>query len=493
MRNEELVEKLNTLILAFNQSPEDIELCFAIGKTYSSLKNFEEAIKYYKKALILNPDEIGLNLSIGLCYSEMGDFSNAIAHYEEILKHNEDSEGFLKIKAGAYLNIANINYFTNNFDKSIEILEQAAEVLPEYLDIYVNLGNCYNAKKDTQKAIHYFEKALEFDSNDLDARHNLAATQLGIGDFQNGLENYEYRIFAPQNTITTEYLTFTKPRWQGENLDGKTIFIHHEQGLGDAIQFVRFFHELKLRGAKVIYNAPVTFVELFKDSELICAELVPPELHKTDKDFESYFDYYLPLMSLPYVLKTNPKSIPLPNPYIRANEQKVQKFKEFFQKDTNEIKIAINWKGNPNGDPKRIINLKEFYTLCDIPNVSLYSFQKGAGYEELANIPPEVKIIDLGKHLDDFSDTAAALTYMDMIISNDSALVHLGAAMGIKTWVLLPYLPEWRWGLNSEHSPWYNSVKLFRQKRIDNWSDVFQKVKSELLNADEKILLNLQR
>lgn len=492
MGNEELIEKLNTLILAFRENSEDIELCFAIGKIYSSLKNFEEAIKYYKIALTLNPDEIGLNLSIGLCYSEMGDFNNALIHYEEILKHNEVSEKFLKIKAGAFLNIANINYFNNNFDKSIEILEQAAEVLPEYMDIYVNLGNCYNAKRDNQKAIQYFKKALEFDSNDLDARHNLAATQLGIGDFQNGLENYEYRIFAPKETITTEYLTFKKPRWQGENLEGKTIFIHHEQGLGDAIQFVRFFHELKQRGAKVIYNAPTTFVELFNESELVCAELVPPELHKTDKDFESYFDYYLPLMSLPYVLKTNPKHIPLPNPYIFANEEKIQKFKEFFKKDTNKIKIAINWKGNPNGDPKRVIKLKEFYNLCNIENISLYSFQKGSGYEELSETPPNVKIVDLGRHLNDFSDTAAALTYMDLVISNDSSIVHLGGAMGIKTWVLLPYLPEWRWGQNSEHSPWYNSVKLFRQKRIDNWPDVFQKVKNELINTNEKTLLNLQ-
>lgn len=482
MRNEELIEKLNTLTLAFNENENDVVTCFEIGKIYSNLKNYEEAIKFYKKALIINPEEIGLNLSIGLSYSEMGDFNNALFHYEQILKHNEDSEKFLKIKAGAYLNIANINYFNNNFDKSIELLEEAISILPGYLDVYVNLGNCYNYKNETEKAIYYFKKALEVDNNDLDARYNLAFTQLSIGDFKNGFANYECRILSPQTAITTEYLTFEKPRWKGENLEGKTIFVHHEQGLGDAIQFARFFYELKLQGAKVLYNAPVIFSELFKDSELICPELISPELHKTEKDFESHFDYYLPLMSLPFVLNTSPSTIPLSAPYISPNQQKIQKSQKLFQKDSNKIKIGICWKGNPNGDPKRIIKLKEFYTLCDIPNVSLYSFQKGSGQEELAELPANIKIVDVGQFLDDFSDTAAALANMDLLISNDSSMVHLGGAMGIKTWVLLPYFPEWRWGLNSDCSPWYDSVRLFRQKTIDNWTEVFQDVKKELSN-----------
>jgi len=482
MVNEELTERLNTLTLAFNENSNDVVTCFEIGKVYSKLKNYEEARKFYKKALILKPDEIGLNLSIGLTYSEMGDFDNAIFYYEQILKHNENSEKFLKIKAGAYLNIANINYFKNNFDKSIELLEEALSILPGYLDVYVNLGNCYNYKKDREKAIYYFKKALEFDSNDLDARHNLAYTQLVLGDFKNGLVNYEYRILSPQTPFTTEYLTFEKPRWQGENLDGKTIFVQHEQGFGDAIQFVRFFSELKSQGAKVLYNAPDTFFELFKGSNLICPELVPPEIYKTDKDFESHFDFYIQLMSLPYILNMNPNDIPFSAPYIFPNPKRIEKFQKFFQKDNNKIKIGINWQGNPNGDKKRIIKLKEFYTLCDIPNVSLYSFQKGTGQEELAELPADIKIVDLGQYFNDYSDTAAALTNMDLLISNDSSMAHLGGAMGIKTWILLPYFPEWRWGIQTDKSPWYDCVTLFRQKIIDNWAEVFQEVKEEILN-----------
>lgn len=483
MWNEELIARLNTLVMAFKEKPNDVVTCFEIGEICSQLKNYEESIKFYKQALTINPAEIGLNLNIGISYSNMGDHDNALPYFEQILKYNDDSEKFLKLKAAAYLNIANIDYFNNNFDKSIELLEKAISILPEYLDGYVNLGNCYNYKNEREKAIYYFQKALELDNNDLDARYNLAFTQLSIGDFKNGFANYECRILSPKTAITTEYLTFEKPRWQGENLNGKTIFIHHEQGLGDAIQFARFFHELKKQGAKVLYNAPVFISELFRGSDLICPELIPPELHKTDKDFESKFDYYLPLMSLPYILNTSPNTIPLSTPYIFPNPQKIQKFQKLFQKDNNKIKIGINWRGNPNGDPKRIIKLKEFHTLCDIPNVSLYSFQKGSGQEEFADIPSNIKIIDLGQYLDDFSDTAAALANMGLLISNDSSMVHLGGAMGTKTWVLLPYLVEWRWGLQFDSSPWYDSVRLFHQKTVDDWAEVFMEVKKELLNT----------
>lgn len=482
MRKDELIEKLNSLTLAFSENANDLVTCFELGQVYSELKNNVEAINFYKKALTINPEEIGLNLNIGVCYSEMGDFDNALFHYEQILNHKDNSEKFLKIKAGAYLNVANINYFNNNFDKSIEILEEALDILPEYLDVYVNLGNCYNYKNEREKAIYYFEKALALDSSDADARYNLASTQLRIGDYQNGFKNYESRILSSQTAFTTEYLTFKKPRWQGENLEGKTIFIHHEQGLGDAIQFARFFYELKSKGAKVLYNAPAVLSELFKNSKLICPEIIDSDLHKTDKNFESCFDYYLPLMSLPNVLNTTIKTIPLSGSYIFNNPSKKKKAKEIFQEDNNKIKIGISWKGNPNGDPKRIIKLKEFCTLCDLPNVSLYSFQKGDGQEELSDLPSSIDIIDVGQYIEDFSDTAAILAKMDLLISNDTSMVHLGGAMGIKTWVLLPYFSEWRWGVQSDCSPWYDSVKLFRQKTIDNWTEVFQEVKKELLN-----------
>lgn len=480
MENVGLEEKLHVLLSELDKNSDNIKTCFEIGQIYSILKNPSEAVKYYKRALDLNPDEIGIYLNIGVAYSESGDFDNALFYYEQILNHNEDPERFLKIKAGAFLNIANIFYFKNEFDKSIEILEQALKIFPDYLDIYVNLGNCYNGKQQPEKAVYYFKKALEIDKNDLDARHNLASTQLSIGDFKNGFENYEYRVFAPKETITTEYLTFEKPLWKGEELNGKTIFIYHEQGLGDAIQFVRFFNDTRLKGARIIYNPPATLFELFKNSK-INAELVPFDYHKTTKDFESEFDYYLPLMSLPYVFGINLDEISFDEPYIFPDEQRIKKFKEFFEKDKNKIKIGINWKGNPNGDPSRAIKLKEFFSLCDIENVSIYSFQKGSGYEELEDLVPNINIINLGQYLGDFSDTAAALTYMNLLISNDSSMVHLGGSMGIKTWVMIPYFSEWRWGLTSNSTPWYDSVKLFRQKTIGNWAEVFENVKKELI------------
>lgn len=479
MQKQELVKKLNELVLMLEEKPDSFTLRVDIGKICAELKEYSEAIEFYEKALIINPKEVGLNLSIGLAYSKKGDFDSAISCYEKILNHEDNSKDFRKIKAGAYLNIANIHYGQNNFDKAIELLKKSIELNSDYIDAYLNLANCYNAKNDNEKAINSLNAALKIDNENPDARYNLGATQLLLGDFKNGFKNYEYRIFRKNNT-SIEKPPFEKPCWNGENLNGKTLFVYDEQGIGDVIQFLRFFPELKQKASTVLYNAPTKLAELFKDNELICPELVAPNIYKTDKNFESRFDYYIPLMSLANLLNITPGNIPFSSGYISSNSYKIEKFKEFFAEDKN-LKIGIKWRGNLNVNPNRIIDLKEFFVLKDIADISLYSFQKDVEKEEIVSIPDDLQIIDLGRFLDDFSDTAGALAHIDILITNDSSMAHLGGATGVKTFVLLPYIPDWRWGLNTDKSPWYKSVKLFRQRTINNWSEVFSDVKKELL------------
>lgn len=480
MKKQELAAKLQELITKLNKNPNDFFINVEIGGIYYELKEYESALGFYKKALAINPSEVALNLSIGLAYSKIKDFDSAVYCYEQILKHDDNSEKFLKIKAGAYLNLANINYDTHNFYKSIELLEKAINLSPKYSDLYLNLGNCYSAENNIEKAAEFFKKAIELDKNNAEAYYNLGELQLISGDFKNGFANYEYRILRLDNTFI-EPPNFKKPRWQGENPKAKTIFVYSEQGFGDAIQFSRFFYELKQRGAKVLYNSREALSELFKSSELICPEIIPPNQHKTDKNFESNFDYYIPLMSLALVLGITKDTIPFSSAYIFANTEKTEKFKNILQNDKNKFKIGIKWRGNTNRTFQRAIELKEFYTLCDIPNISFYSFQKDALPEEFTKVPFNVNG-DLVKHFNDFLDTAGALANMDLVITNDSSIAHLGGAMGIKTLILLPYLPDWRWGLKTDSSPWYDSVKLFRQKTIGDWSEVFSEVKKELLN-----------
>jgi len=479
MKKQELTGKLNELISKLNENPNDFLICVEIGEIHYQLKEYENALTFYKKASVLNPKEIALNLSIGLIYGKINDYNRAFDCYEQILKHNDNSEKFLKIKAGAYLNLANIYYDNNDFDKSVELLEKAIGLSPKYSNLYMNLGNSYRAKNDIEKATSCFKKALELDKNNAEGRYNLGEIQLLQGDFKNGFANYEYRLLRSSNNII-EYPDFKKPRWQGENLEGKTIFVCGEQGFGDAIQFSRFFYKLKQRGAKVLYNSWESLTELFKQNELICPDIIPLNRHKTDNDFELCFDYYIPLMSLPYVLETTKETIPFSSQYIFATQGKTGKFKGILMSDKNKFKIGIKWRGNTNIALQRVISLKEFYVLGDVSDVSFYSFQKDAKPEEIEGTLFNLNA-DLVQYFKDFSDTAGALANMDLLITNDSSMAHLGGAMGVKTWIILPYISEWRWGLDSDTSPWYDSIKLFRQKAVGDWSEVFLEVKKELL------------
>lgn len=480
MGKQELINKLSGLITKLNENPNDFFVNIEVAELYYDLREYEDALLFYKNALEIRPAEIGLNLSIGLAYGRLKKFEAAQSCYEQIIAYNDNSDRFLKIKAGAYLNLANIFYDSNEFDKSIATLEKAIKLSPQYSNLYMNLGNSYRAKADFRKAAECYKKAVETDTNNVEARYNLGEIQLLQGDFLNGFANYEYRLKRSGINII-EYPPFKKPKWQGENLMGKTLFVCGEQGFGDAIQFSRYFSELKLKGAKVIYNSWEALVELFKSNELIRPEIIP--LHKYKEPFfEASFDYYIHLMSLPRSLGTTQETIPLSRGYISATPEKIAKFKEIV-KSENKLKIGIKWRGNTNIGQQRIISLNEFAAFADIPNVSFYSFQKDARPEELANAPFTLNN-NLVTHFKDFSETAGALANMDLLITNDSSIAHLGGAMGIKTWIILPYLSEWRWGLNTDKTPWYDSVKLFRQKIVGDWNTVFAEVKNELIKLN---------
>lgn len=477
MGKQELINKLSASVAKLNENPNDFFINIEVAELYYDLKEYEDALLFYKNALEIRPAEIGLNLSIGLAYGRLKKFEAAQSCYQQILNHNDNSERFLRIKAGAYLNLANLYYDSNEFDKSIETLEKAIKLSPKYSNLYMNLGNSYRGKADYKKAVECYKKATEIDPNNVEARYNLGEIQLLQGDFQNGFANYEYRLKRPGINII-EYPPFKKPRWQGENLFGKTIFVCGEQGFGDAIQFSRYFADLKLKGAKVLYNSWESLVELFKSNELVRPEIIP--LHKYKEPFfEGSFDYYIPLMSLARVFSTTKETVPHSRGYLSATPDRIAKFKEIIQGE-NKLKIGIKWRGNTNIGQQRIISINEFAALSGIPNVSFYSFQKDARPEELANAPFALNN-NLVEHFTDFAETAGALANMDLLITNDSSIAHLGGAMGIKTWIILPYLSEWRWGLDTNTTPWYESVKLFRQKTVGDWNTVFAEVKNELL------------
>jgi ADP-heptose:LPS heptosyltransferase len=223
-------------------------------------------------------------------------------------------------------------------------------------------------------------------------------------------------------------------------------------------------------GANVIFKAPNNLIDLFRQSNLK-AEIIEENF----PDEKIIYDTYISLLSIPRILKTNLDNIPFSSGYLKINKEKVEDYRQKHLNNKN-FKIGIKWKGTLKGNQNRQIPLKYFYDLAKLPNTEVYSFQKGAGIEQLQEVPPDIQITDLGSTFNNFADTAAAMENMDLIICNDTSIVHLAGALGKTVWILLPQTPEWRWLLNREDSPWYDSVRLFRQKKAGDWQEVMQRV-----------------
>lgn len=243
-----------------------------------------------------------------------------------------------------------------------------------------------------------------------------------------------------------------------------------EQGFGDTVQFARYAKQVKELGAYTIITTRPELVSLF--GHYPCIDLVVDRRNRLPQ-----FDCYLPLMSFPLLLGTTAETIPPCNKMSVPVKQSIQ---AEIRRHPARKKIGIVWKGSPTnvGDRKRSCGLQWFKDIAQLPEVKLFSLYKGQGTEELTNA--DFPIIDLSSHLNDFLDTAAAINDLDLVITVDTAVAHIAGTLEKKVWVALPYVPDWRWGLTGENTRWYPSMKLFRQKELNRWEDVFKEIKNKL-------------
>jgi hypothetical protein len=272
---------------------------------------------------------------------------------------------------------------------------------------------------------------------------------------------------------------WNKPIWDGAPLEGRTILLLHEQGLGDTLQFIRYAPLVQKRGAKIVISCPPRWVGILKT----CAGLDMSGVSFLDESQPPpSIDVQAALLTLPGIFKTDLNSIPAEVPYLAADEALVRSWRERLGSSA-EFRVGNHWQGNPKyrGDRARSIPLAHFAPLAKIAGVRLVSLQKGDGLEQLsgANFPVE----DLSKSLDleaTMVDTAAVIKNLDLVISSDTAVVHLAGALAAPTWVALPLAPDWRWLLARSDSPWYPTMRLFRQATRGDWAEVFERVAAAL-------------
>ena len=331
--------------------------------------------------------------------------------------------------------------------------------------------------KRPEEAIVSYERAIHIEPRHKNANGHLSHTLLLLGQFDRGWKQYEWR---KQLDEPVGNATYPQPAWSGEKpIVGLTMFIHAEQGLGDTLQFCRYAKRVQALGARVILSVQRRLVRLL-------GQLDPGIEIIGDGPPPAAFDYHCALMSLPLAFGTDASSIPAEIRYLSGEPARVEKWRR--QIGEAGLKVGVCWRGTSVGaGTEKSFPLKDLYAISRVPEVRLMSLQKGEGSDELNSAFKDMLVISFGDELDPgndaFLDTAAIMESLDLIITADTSIAHLAGALGRPTWVALKHVPDWRWGLEGDLTPWYPSMRLFRQRSRDDWKNVFAEMESELTAA----------
>jgi tetratricopeptide (TPR) repeat protein len=434
------------------------------GNVLAALQRFDEAVASFDKAIALKSDFAEPFCNRGGALQQLQRFDEALASYDKAIALMPDSPEAFYNRGLALAEL-------NRFDQALASYDKAIALAPDYAEAFCSRGAALLALKRLDAALTSYDKAIALKPNYADAYMNRALVKLLQGRYHEGWADHEWRWRA--RDFSSKRPNVDAPIWRGENLSGRHLLVFGEQGLGDVIQFVRFLPLLAER-CKITLLVPAKLVPLLRPS------IEQTEIVSELSGAES-FDFQVPLLSLPLAFDTRLETIPSKTPYLVASPERVKVWDERLPK-SRALRVGIGWAGNPifSTDRSRSIGLPRLLPLLPVPGVQFISLQKDlrAGDEELLCQYPHV--IHVGDKLEDFNDTAAVMSLLDLIISSDTAPVHLAGALGRPVWVLLRHVPDWRWLLDRDDSPWYPSARLFRQPAAGDWDSVVAKVIEEL-------------
>lgn len=454
---------------------------YLLGMLYLQAKEYSESENCLKKAIDLEPKLAYLE-NLAKLYLEKGDYDLTISIYEVLLKNRSENYEYWFNIALAYKN-------TKQWEKSKNAYLKAIEINPKSHEGYFNLAYLYFNDNKPQEAVKCYEKALEICPDDWETEYFLSLAYMQVKDYEKGLKCFETRLCRASAIVSQEKtypnLMRNKPLWTGEDLKDKTLYTYYEAGFGDIIMLYRFMPQLTSMCKKVIFKPQKELAPLFRENSY-GAEIM--ELYDFEKTMD--FDYHIPFLSIPYVLKAygNKMFVHHDDGYIKPNPAKVNYYKEKYF-NNNKFKIGIKWQGNTFYEKERVLKVEDFFELFEMDWIQFYSCQTFEGAEEFEKIKDKYNVIDLGKTFSNFSDTAGAIENMDLIICNDTSLVHLAGAMKKECWVLLPHVYNWRWHCDLTKCDWYDTLKLFQQNENGDWKSVFENVKSEL----QKVIVNKEK
>ncbi|MBF0329840.1 MAG: tetratricopeptide repeat protein [Nitrospirae bacterium] len=458
-----MTDKIRQKLEELKLNPDSAEAYNDLGIEYSLEKEYSKAIQCYRKALQLNPDYAEAYYNLANVHKTNVEFEDSVLLYKKAIELKPDF-------AEAYYNLGNALKEMRLYDDALTFYKKALELNPSYIEALNNIGVLLHDKIMFKNALELFHRALALDIAYPEAHFNRALTLLLLGNFKEGWEEHEWRWEKGDYLI--HHRDFSQPHWNGSDIKGKTILLHAEQGYGDTLQFIRYAPLIAQMGAKVIVECQPALVSLLKNTAGVNAAVSKGEAIPD-------FDLHCPILSLPLAFKTELSSIPANIPYIRPSEEIIAKWEKRIGGNKDRLKVGISWAGNPEhrNDRNRSCGFEVMKQLLDIQGIDFYSLQV---LNKTGGVHP--KLIDFTEEIRSFEDTAGLISSLDLIVAVDTAVGHLGGAMGKEVWIMLPYVPDWRWLIDRDDSPWYPSMRLFRQTEPSDWNAVIDKIFYSLSN-----------
>jgi Tfp pilus assembly protein PilF len=434
--------------------PDHAQAFHNLGVTRMIQRRPLEAIAAYEQAVRIKPDYPEPHQNLGALMQRLGRDDRALYHYGQALQ-------FAPQSVEVRYNLALLAQERDMLDDAIRGYRQILERRPDHADARNNLGNALVALGRPEEAIAHYRRAKSVES-----KWNLGLAQLLLGEFEEGWRGHEWRLRRRE----AERRAFRQPRWDGSPLEGKRILLHAEQGLGDTIQFARYAPLVGRRGGVVILECQPPLSRLLDGTEgveeLVARGNALPE-----------FDCHAPLLSVPGIFQTSPATIPAQVPYIRTNAADVERWREIIlsrMDGRRGLKVGLTWAGNPlhMHDGIRSMPAKELSALAGLDTVVFFNLQKDAVER------PDLEMVEL--HDSGLHDVSAILLNLDLLISVDTSIAHLAGALNRPVWTLLPFAPDWRWMRERADSPWYPSMRLYRQERRKSWTEPLERVRKDL-------------
>jgi len=433
-----------------------------LGLVLQAQKRMDEALTHLHRAIELDANYVDAHSNLGNALRHAGQYDEAVASFEHALTLNPNFIQALGNLGNTYLDMGRL-------EDSEDAYRRALKVIPEQPDLFYSLGRVLYEQARWDDAEAAFRKTLSINNGYPLAHWNLSHVMLLQGRFREAWLEYEWRWHCPG--FTTKVPKFDRPQWDGKDIQGKTILVFAEQGFGDTIQFVRYLPLIAAAGGTVIFLCQPELQRLMAGVDGI-AHLV------SDWTDLPPFDLQCPLMTLPMVMESRTEAdLPSTVPYITAPAGGTDPVG-----DDDAFKIGLVWAGREShlAEAQRSLDVSALEPLLDVSGCHFYALQAGERGAELAAAGLAGKVSDLGAGLSDFADTASIIQSLDLVIGVDTAVVHLAGALNKPVWTMLPRIPDWRWMLDREDSPWYASMRLFRQSERGDWVGVVHDVAAAL-------------